>query len=104
MSLYTKLTANVLFPLHERMKKHSTIDVFRAMEKTQWLSADEMSQLQLDRLREFLSRIGEQVPYYRQLFSTLNFDPVALKSLQDLQKLPLDRETCLGQSTNLHAS
>ena len=32
MSLYTKLAANALFPLHERMKKHSTIDVFRAME------------------------------------------------------------------------
>jgi phenylacetate-coenzyme A ligase PaaK-like adenylate-forming protein len=89
MSLYTQLTANVLFPLHERMKGHNTIEVFRSMEKTQWLSPEQLAQSQLQRLREFLTHIGQKVPYYRELFSRLNFDPEAVFSLQDLQRLPL---------------
>jgi phenylacetate-CoA ligase len=75
--------------MHERIKNHSTIEVFRSMEKSQWLSADQMAQLQIERLREFLCLIGQQVPYYRELFSSLNFDPGTVSSVQDLCKLPL---------------
>lgn len=89
MSLYTKLVANVLFPLHERMKGHSTVAVVRAMERSQWLPPKDLERLQMTRLRGFLRRIGADVPYYRELFSTLRFDPSELNSLQDLQRLPL---------------
>ena len=41
MSYYGKVAANVLFPLHERLKGHTTIDVFHAMEKSQWLPLEE---------------------------------------------------------------
>ncbi|MDX1734142.1 MAG: AMP-binding protein [Halioglobus sp.] len=89
MSLYTTLVASALFPLHERLKRHSTVRVERAMEKTQWYSPDEIANLQLARLRDFLHRIGRDVPYYRELFRQLCFDPARLASLEDLQALPL---------------
>ena len=57
MSIYTRLVAGVLFPLHEKMKGHSTVKAFRGLERSQWLSADELSQLQVRRLREFLIRV-----------------------------------------------
>jgi phenylacetate-CoA ligase len=89
VSLYTKLVSGALFPLHERFKGHSTVAVLRAMEQLQWLSARDVERVQITRLREFLSRIGTSVPYYRELFSNLGFDPAMLTSVRDLQRLPL---------------
>lgn len=89
VSLYTRIAANVLFPLHEKLKKHTTIAAFRSMEASQWLSSEQVDALQLQNLREFLLKIGITVPYYRALFDDLNFDPAAVTSLDDLQKLPL---------------
>jgi len=89
MSLYTKLVSGGLFPLHERLKGHSTVEVLRAMERSQWLPAAELAQLQGRRLRDFLVRIGNHVPYYRALFAALDFDPAAVTSSADLQRLPL---------------
>jgi phenylacetate-CoA ligase len=89
LSFYTRFVSGALFPLHEKIKGHATVEVFRSMERSQWLPADEMAQLQVQRLREFLVRIGKDVPYYRQLFGSLGFDPATLESVQDLQQLPL---------------
>ena len=89
MSLYTKLVSGVLFPLHERLKGHTSVAVMRAMERSQWLSATDLEQLQVRRLREFLERIGRDVPYYRELFAELGFDPSRVASVSDLQRLPL---------------
>jgi phenylacetate-CoA ligase len=89
MNLYTKLVSCGLFPLHERLKGHNSVEVMRAMERSQWLGPQEMEQLQIQRLREFLVRIGRDVPYYRALFSELDFDPSSVSSVKDLQRLPL---------------
>ncbi len=89
MNLYTKLVSGGLFPLHERLKGHNSVEVMRAMERSQWLGPQEMEQLQIQRLREFLVRIGRDVPYYRALFSELDFDPGSVSSVKDLQRLPL---------------
>lgn len=89
MSLYTKLVSGGLFPLHERLKGHSSVEVMRAMERSQWLPAAELEQLQVTRLRDFLVRIGIHVPYYRELFAALDFNPAGVNSIADLQRLPL---------------
>ena len=89
MSLYTKLVSGALFPLHERLKGHTSVHVLRDMERTQWLPTAEVAQLQVRYLREFLVRIGRYVPYYRALFNALKFDPASVTSVADLQQLPL---------------
>lgn len=88
MSLYTKLVSSTLFPLHERLKRHSTVAVKREMEKSQWLSPEALQQLQLRRLKEFLTRIGKDVPYYRAMFEAHDFSPQTITSIADLQRLP----------------
>ncbi len=89
MSFYTSLVANILFPLHERLKKHSTIAVHKQMEATQWYKPEHLEQLRVQRLRTFLQRIGKDVPYYRELFARLEFNPDTVNSLDDIQQLPL---------------
>jgi phenylacetate-CoA ligase len=89
MTLYTRAVAGLLFPLQERFKKHSTVAVRRQMELSQWWPAERLQALQLERLRALLKEAGDQVPYYRDLFSRLKFEPLQLRSLADLQALPL---------------
>ena len=89
MSLYTRLVASAIFPLHECLKGHSTAGALRSMEQSQWLSRTELQAFQLARLRTFLERIGRDVPYYRDLFRDIGFSPVDVNTLADLQRLPI---------------
>jgi phenylacetate-CoA ligase len=87
--LYTQLCARALFPLHERFKGHGTVALRRRLEASQWLPRAQIEAEQTDRLRGFLSDIGTRVPYYRALFARAGFDPRRLRSVADLQVLPL---------------
>lgn len=66
-SLYTVLCANLLFPFHEALKRHASVAIRRRLEKSQWLSPEEIGRLQVQRLRSFLADVFHHVPYYRDL-------------------------------------
>ena len=51
--LYTRLAANVLFPLHERLKGHDTVAVKQHMEASQWWPLAQLQQYQNQRLQNF---------------------------------------------------
>jgi phenylacetate-CoA ligase len=87
--LYTRAAAGLLFPLHERLKGHDTVARLRALEASQWHSPAQLQAQQGARLREFLQRIGREVPYYTDLFARLRFEPAAVQSAADLAALPL---------------
>lgn len=87
-SLYTRLIADAVFPLHERLKRHNTVAVRRQLEATQWWTRERLAELQLQRLRSLLEHAAEHVPYYKALFARIGFKPASLHSLADLQRLP----------------
>jgi len=91
---YTRCVSGVLFPLHEFLKRHSSVSVHKSMEQTQWFSPEKIVQLQVEKLRQLLTNANIDVPYYRKLFAELNFQPEKITSLADLQRLPfLDKPT-----------
>jgi phenylacetate-CoA ligase len=88
--MYTALVSNLLFPLHERLKKHQSVSVRKQMEASQYWPEARLQELQLQRLKRLLLRAQSKVPYYRDLFTQLGFDPSRdLHSLADLRRLPL---------------
>lgn len=86
---YSALVAGVLFPLHETLKGHDTNRRLRELERSQWWDASTLEADQLTRLRAFLGEIGSTVPYYRDLFQRLAFQPASIQSVGDLARLPL---------------
>lgn len=86
---YTRLISGLVFPLHERLKRHETVAIRRRMEDSQWWPLERLQELQLQRLSAFLQDIAVGVPYYRSLFAEHNFHPARLQSVADLQALPL---------------
>ena len=87
-NLYTRLVSSLLFPLHERLKHHDTVAVRQRMEQTQWWDAPRLEALRVERLKALLSHAGKQVPYYRDLFARLGFDPMRVHAVSDLAQLP----------------
>ncbi|GAB3036104.1 phenylacetate--CoA ligase family protein [Bowmanella dokdonensis] len=88
MSLYTGLVSSVLFPLHEKLKKHDTLAIRKSLEQSQWLSADQLHDLQAKRLSAFVENIYRHVPYYRQVMEERQLTPADIQNAGDLRKLP----------------
>ena len=87
-ALYTKLVANFIFPIQERLKHHDTVAVRKKMDESQWWPRERIEALQLDRLRNLVSHAEQHVPYYRELFEKIGLTAASIQSLADLQRIP----------------
>lgn len=99
MSLYTSFVSAFVFPVHERIKSHDTVAIRRQMEEAQWWTADRLADFQLQRLRDLLQDVAVNVPYYRDLFARIGFDPNTVRSTSDLQRLPFLTKTVIRANT-----
>jgi phenylacetate-CoA ligase len=61
----------------------------KEIEETPWLSGEELRVLQFRKTKDFLVKVVEFSPFYRQLFREHNFDPGKMNSLDDLAVLPV---------------
>lgn len=86
---YTALVAGPLFRIQERLKGHDTFRRLRELERSQWWDASSLAAYQTDRLRRLLVAIGARVPYYRELFRRVAFDPASVRGPVDLTRLPI---------------
>ncbi|THF61605.1 phenylacetate--CoA ligase family protein [Pseudothauera rhizosphaerae] len=95
MSLYTPIVANILFPLHERLKGHDTTRILRELEATQWYAPDRLRALQAARLKALLQAVAGSVPFYRDRVG----DPAAAAKTDDplelLSTLPIVDKTLI---------
>ncbi len=66
----------------------------RFYKKSQYWDRTTIEQYQLQCVRNILLHAGSNVPYYRDLFKSIRFDPKKFKSLKDLLHIPLlDKES-----------
>lgn len=85
---WTWMVANALFPLHERLKGHSSVARRRELEASQWWPRDRLRAYQLQRLRGFVAHLARRVPYYRDLFDEQGIRAEKIDSLEALARLP----------------
>jgi phenylacetate-coenzyme A ligase PaaK-like adenylate-forming protein len=84
----------VIFPLHEWFKGKPTHAWLRELERTEWLSAEALAELQFRRLRQHLEFAYREVPYFTRLLDEHGLPPSRIQSLEDFSRLPcLTRET-----------
>lgn len=98
--MYTSLVSSLLFPLHERLKRHDSPRIRRDMEEAQWWPSERIAALQLQRLRAFLVDVGQHVPYYRELFASIGFEPTEVTGLADLARLPFLTKSLIRAHTD----
>jgi phenylacetate-CoA ligase len=85
---FPNFISSVIFPLQEKLKGHTTVADRRALEQSQWWAPETLEAHRVERLRSLLVRAGSHVPYYRDLFARIGFDPARVASTADLQRLP----------------
>jgi phenylacetate-CoA ligase len=98
---YTALVSGALFPLQERLKRHDSVAVRCALERSQWWDRENLESARLSRLRALLGHAAAHVPYYRELFNRANVAPNDLGSVADLARIPFLRKSDIR--TNLEA-
>jgi phenylacetate-CoA ligase len=86
--IVTQVISRIIFPLQERLKGHTTARVRSLMEQSQWWTREQLEAYQLQRLRALLCQAGVHVPYYKNLFREIGFDPASVHSIQQLSTLP----------------
>lgn len=99
-NIYTSLVSNLLFPLHERLKKHNSVALRKQMELSQWWSSDQLREFQLTKLRELLTHAQTHTPYYRNLFKEISFNAADINSLDNLTSLPFLDKSKIRADTN----
>src|SRR3954462_8660690 len=89
MPLYPNLVRNVFLPLSLwRAGELAQLRYLREFERTQYLSRDELRELQWRRLRRLLAHAYDRCPFYRERFERAGLVPGALCGPEDLRLLP----------------
>lgn len=86
--IYTRIVSGLIFPLHERLKGHTSVALRRALEESQWWDRAALDALRLARLQALVQRAYTQVPYYRRLMDERGFTPEAIDSLAAIERFP----------------
>jgi phenylacetate-CoA ligase len=76
----------------------------REFERTQYLPAEEIRELQWQRLKKLLHHAYNQCPFYRERFELASLHPNEISKLDDLANLPpLDKNDIQAQNTRMVA-
>ena len=87
--MLTTFSRHIVYPLMNLRDPFKRLSVTRQMERDQWASPDDLEARQRQRLRSLLHYCARHVPYYRQLFDSVGFNPERVNLPEDLAKLPI---------------
>lgn len=90
--MFNALIRHAVFPLHEMLNGRPTMRAWRKLERSQHASPAELRTLQLEKLAALLRHANARVPWYRRMLRDTGLTPTAIRSFDDLARLPiLDR-------------
>jgi phenylacetate-CoA ligase len=87
--MYRWIAWNLIFRLHERLKRHPTFAILHEMEAADRLSASSLAELQRTKLRQFIESCYSNVPYVRKRMQEAGVQPRDIQGPDDLRRLPL---------------
>jgi phenylacetate-CoA ligase len=98
---WTRAVSGLLFPLHERLKGHSTTARLRGLEKSQWWERERIEAYRLEKLRAMLDDVYRHVPYYRQAFDDAGLLASDIRSIADLGRVPFLTKALIRKNVEL---
>ena len=99
MSFYER----VIYPLY-RIKNgptygYKTINLFKQLNNTQWLSRDELISYQEIKLRKLIQHVYHNVPYYREIMDEAGLIPEDIRHIEDLKHFPILTKKEINESS-----
>lgn len=87
--MYSSLIKHVIIPSYDLVIGNSTRKFLVELERSQWFTAHEITEIQEAKLRLLVKHAYETVPYYRRTFKELKLSPRDINDLDSLKKLPI---------------
>jgi phenylacetate-CoA ligase len=76
-------------PLHGWLISRNVLTYYDELNRSQWLTREQMLLLQQLKLRRLIHQAYYHVAYYREVFDRLGISPDDIRTIEDLKKLPL---------------
>lgn len=76
-------------PLHHWLITRHAGTYYTELKQSQWLTPTQIAKLQELKLQKLVHHAYNHVPYYRDMFLRLGLRPADIRSITDLQKIPL---------------
>jgi phenylacetate-CoA ligase len=91
--LHPSIVRNVIYPIYRGLRGDELLPMLEELERTQWLTAGEIEELQWRKLHNLLVSAATFVPYYRELFAGIGMDAGSVDTIEDFRRIPpLTRE------------
>ncbi len=84
-----KFLEKIILPSSDALLGFSVSKSLNFLTKSQWWTRQQIDEFQNEKLRELIKHSYENVPYYNELFKSLNLTPGDIKSKDDLYKIPV---------------
>jgi phenylacetate-CoA ligase len=85
---------------HRRMDVKLARIFLAELRESQWWDEEQFRRHQDSRLREHIRFAATHVPYYKELFKRLGMDPLEVRTVEDLTRLPLLEKGAIRKSPN----
>ena len=96
---YEAIVGRGLWPLYEgTLRRRDTFKYKVEFEKNQWLSGEELRELQWQRLGKLLEHAFNTSPFYRESFDSAGLKPKDIQSPSDFIKLPIVEKATVRQN------
>lgn len=103
--MYSTLMKHVIYPVYQFYRHQNVLKHLQKLERTQWLSTDEIKKIQWIKLKSLLEYAYINVPYHHHVFKKLNITPKEIVFPEDFRKLPiLDKEDIKNNITDITSS
>lgn len=86
--LYNNFAKYILLPLYYYKSDNQTLKRLATLEKSQYLSAEAIRAKQFADLKRLLVHCYCNVPFYRERFDQVGFNPMKLSNFSDLVRIP----------------
>ena len=93
MDVYGPFARAILYPSFVALKRETHLRHLRELERTQFLSEDELRSLQFERLKGMVAHAYDHCPFYAKRFSEWGVNPQTLIEPLDIQKFPILTKT-----------
>jgi phenylacetate-CoA ligase len=97
-TVYASLVPRLVLPLHARLSGRTFWPRYRELQALQWQSPATLEARSLEKVRALVAHAMAHVPYYRQRLGGAGVRPEALRTLEDLARLPITRKAELRES------
>jgi phenylacetate-CoA ligase len=81
--------AKKLYLLGAKLRDEKIAEYLEELEKTQWLSADELRKRQWDKLKILIDYAYKNAPFYKDRWDKSGIQPDRVNSFEDFSKLPI---------------